>query len=158
MKNITKKEPTSVASATPEPANTAFKSRVVRDNVVARYQSPNDTQFDLDKALTESQEGMAALEAKGGLQEMLAAQMLSIHQFQQTTMAYANNINDPDGKKYYTNTAIKLANCFVQQASLFAKLQGSCAQSVSVKHVEVNQGGQAIVGNVGDFTHGGTKK
>lgn len=54
---------------------------------------------------------------------MLAAQMYSIHELQQKTMIYANATDNLELQKYYTNSAIKLANCFVQQANILAKLQ-----------------------------------
>ncbi len=82
------------------------------------------------------------------LQEMLAAQMLTIHQLQQISMAFAAKSNQPNNKQYFTNTAIKLANTFVQQASLLSRLQGNGGQQINVKQVDVHQGGQAIVGNV----------
>ncbi|OGV48506.1 MAG: hypothetical protein A3F46_03680 [Legionellales bacterium RIFCSPHIGHO2_12_FULL_42_9] len=109
--------------------------------------------FDVNRAKAVTEQGMTALDIHGGLQTMLAAQMLSIHNLQQRAMAYVNGVSVPGHKteQYYTNTTIKLANCFVQQAALLAKLQGMSGQQVIVKHVEVNQGGQAIVGNIGDL-------
>nr|HAT8715386.1 hypothetical protein [Legionella jordanis] len=72
----------------------------------------------------------------------------SIHELQQTTMAFAISCTDLELKKYYTNAAIKLANCFTQQASVLAKLQGVGGQKIIVERVDVHQGGQAIVGNI----------
>ncbi len=51
-------------------------------------------------------------------------------------------------KKYCTNTTVKLANCFVQQVNILAKLQGVGGQKIIVERVEVQQGGQAVVGNI----------
>lgn len=36
----------------------------------------------------------------------------------------------------------------LQQATLLAKLQGGIGQKIIVEHVDVHQGGQAIVGNI----------
>ena len=47
-----------------------------------------------------------------GLQSMLVAQMLSIHQLQQKSMTYAHAIGDFRLQKHYTNSAVKLSNCF----------------------------------------------
>lgn len=137
---------------TSEQPHSSFKSRVVNKNVISCYQSTADDRVGLEKAFIESKEGIEALQAKDSLQEMLAAQMLSIHELQQTSMFYANNTNHPEAKKYYTNTAIKLANCFTQQATLLSKLQGTFGQQIVVKHVEVNNGGQAVVGNITGIT------
>ena len=79
---------------------------------------------------------------------MIAAQMLSIHKLQQKTMCYAQNINNFKLEKYYINSGVKLANCFVQQANLLAKLQGIGGQKIIIERVEVHQGGQAIVGSI----------
>jgi hypothetical protein len=104
--------------------------------------------FDINKATQISENSLAALDAKDGLQSMLAAQILSIHKLQQKSMAYAHAADDFELKKYFTNTAIKLANCFVQQANMLAKLQGIAGQKIIVERVDVHQGGQAIVGNI----------
>lgn len=50
------------------------------------------------------------------------------------------------------NSAVKLANCFTQQAALLAKLQGVGGQKIVVEHVEVHQCGQAVVGNINGVT------
>ena len=42
----------------------------------------------------------------------------------------------------------RLANCFVQQANMLTKLQGIAGQKITVERVVVNQGGQAVVGNI----------
>lgn len=102
----------------------------------------------MDKAKQKSSDALIALDVNGGLQSMLAAQMLSIHELQQRTMTYANAIDSLELKKYYTNTAVKLANCFVQQANILAKLQGVGGQKIIVERVDVHQGGQAVVGNI----------
>ena len=98
------------------------------------------------------EDSMKALKAEGGIQEMLIAQMTSIHLLQQTTIALANSTGFTDSRQYYTNSAIKLANCFTQQAALLAKLQGAGGQKIIVEHVEVHHGGQAVVGNISGVT------
>lgn len=108
----------------------------------------NDKSFDLSKAKEMCNAGIASINTKEGLQTMLSAQMLTIHQLQQKAMAFANGIKNLEIEKYYTNTALKLANCFVQQANLLAKLQGLTGQKITVEHVDVHHGGQAIVGNI----------
>ena len=103
--------------------------------------------FDIDDAKIMTTEGLDALRSQDGLKTMLAAQMLSIHELQQISMVYANAIDSMELKQYYTNTAIKLANCFVQQASVLSKLQG-VGQKMVVERVDVHHGGQAIVGTI----------
>jgi len=70
------------------------------------------------------------------------------HQLQQRSMVYANGSDNFELKTYYTNAAVKLANCFVQQANMLAKLRGVGGQKIIVERVDVHQGGQAVVGNI----------
>lgn len=130
-----------------EQAKKNFNNRLVHKNAIATNNIRSDN-FDMDKAKEKSKEALTALNTQSGLQAMLASQMLSIHELQQTTMAFAMGCTDLEIKKYYTNSAIKLANCFTQQASVLAKLQGVGGQKIIVEHVDVHQGGQAIVGNI----------
>lgn len=127
--------------------NNSFNRHLVHENALANNKYKDKT-FDLNKAEQFSQEAIAELNAHGGLQSMLAAQMLSIHKLQQKSMCYAQNIDNFKLEKHYVNSAVKLANCFVQQANLLAKLQGIVNQKITVERVEVHQGGQAIVGNI----------
>lgn len=124
-----------------------FTKNIVHDATLASNNIRAEN-FDLDKAMSLCAEGIAALGAQNGLESMLAAQMLSIHQLQQNSMAYANASDSLGLKTYYTNAAIKLSNCFVQQANMLAKLRGVGGQKIIVERVDVHQGGQAVVGNI----------
>jgi hypothetical protein len=130
-----------------EQAKKNFNNRLVHKNAIATNNIRSDN-FDMDKAKEKSKEALTALNTQSGLQAMLASQMLSIHELQQTTMAFAMGCTDLETKRFYTNSAIKLANCFTQQANILAKLQGVGGQKIIVERVDVHQGGQAIVGNV----------
>ncbi len=127
--------------------NTQHTKRMVRLNALACNTFGGD-KFDLVEAEILSQEGLKELSTKEGLQEMLSAQMLSIHQLQQVSIAMANGLKDISTRQYFSNTAIKLANTFVQQANLLSRLQGNGSQKIVVEHVEVHSGGQAVVGNI----------
>lgn len=128
-------------------ANEKFNTYIILKNATATN-NINAEAFDMDKAKQKSQDALIALDANGGLQSMLPAQMLSIHELQQKSMVYAHAADDLELKKYFTNATIKLANCFVQQANTLAKLQGVAGQKIIVERVDVHQGGQAIVGNI----------
>ena len=124
-----------------------FSRNIIHNGALASNDISN-AKFDLKEAKSLCAEGISALGAQNGLESMLAAQMLSVHQLQQRSMVYANAADDLELKKYYTNATIKLANCFTQQASMLAKLRGVGTQKIIVERVDVHQGGQAIVGNV----------
>lgn len=122
-----------------------FSKKISGLNAIA-CNNINQKNFNLINAINDSQSEIKALCLTDSLKEMLAAQLLSVHNLQQSSMAMANASDDLVQKQYFTNAAIKLSCCFAQQASLLAKLQGVGAQKIVVEHVEVH--GQAIVGNV----------
>lgn len=124
-----------------------FKDHLVHEAALS-CNNIRDKNFDYSKATQLSCEAMNELNVSNGLETMLAAQMLSIHQLQQKTMAYAQCAGHIKIEKFYINSSIKLANCFVNQANLLAKLQGVAGQKIIMERVDVHQGGQAIVGNI----------
>lgn len=72
------------------------------------------------------------------IEQMLAAQMLTIHHLQQTTIATLNKTDHFRSKEYYLNAAIKLTNAFSQQAGLLAKLQGKAGQKNTIEQVNIH--------------------
>ena len=130
---------------------TLAKKRLLDDTIHKNAQACNNLlheDFDLEAAKNKSQSNLAALDANGGLQTLLASQMLAVHKLQQNSMAMANGLSYGEAAQYYTNTAIKLSNCFVSQANLLAKLQGGGGQKIIVERVDVSHGGQAVIGTV----------
>jgi hypothetical protein len=121
--------------------------KIVRLNALA-CNNHNRQDFDIELAMNKSHDELQVLGAIGGLQEMLAAQMLSVHRLQQLSIAMVIEADYPSIKQYFTNTAIKLANTFVLQANLLTRLQGHESQKVTVEHVHVYPGGQAVVGHI----------
>jgi len=128
-----------------------FSERIKRLNAMACTNIKRDD-FDLEEEVKKSDQVLEALNAKDCLQQMLAAQMISVHRLQQMSIANANGSDRLENKQYFSNTAIKLANCFIQQASLLARLQGQGVQKIVVERVDVHQGGQAVVGNINGAT------
>lgn len=139
-------------------SNDEFTQDIVLKTVFASH-NIKDKNFDLNEAKRTCSAGIISINTKDGLQTMLSAQMLTIHQLQQKAMAYASGISNLEIEKYYTNVAIKLSHCFIQQANLLAKLQGFAGQKITVERVDVHQGGQAIVGTIQQGGRGeGAKK
>lgn len=153
---ITSKSDSDNVVIAPDKSRENFTDKVIRYNAIA-CSNRIDENWDRQQAISESTDNLKALNAQGGLQEMIVAQMTSIHQLQQMTVALANSSGLTDSKQYYINSAAKLANCFTQQAALLAKLQGFGGQKIVVEHVEVHHGGQAVVGNINN-THTNTIK
>jgi hypothetical protein len=103
-----------------------------------------------DASLVHSVQGMVALEPKDAMQSLLACQMLGVHTAAFTFLRRAT-VNDQtiDGVDRNVNRAVRLMKLFNNQAELMLKLKGkSGQQKVTVEHVNVAPGGQAIVGLV----------
>ena len=83
---------------------------------------------------------------------MLAAQMAAVHMSTMTfarRLAHVENIPQQDSAERAFN---KLARTFAAQVEALKRYRSGGEQTVRVEHVTVNEGGQAIVGNV---SHGG---
>jgi hypothetical protein len=92
------------------------------------------------------------IEPKDQVEAMLAAQMASVHMSTMTfarRLAHVENIPQQDSAERAFN---KLARTFAAQVEALKRYRTGGEQPVRVEHVTVNEGGQAIVGNV---SHGG---
>ena len=115
--------------------------------------SPN-LESSFDKAV------MQFIDLKPGsyLESMLMAQMLQVFNAAGVCMNKAFHKEQTfDGKELNANLAIKFHRTFVAQIEALQKLRGKGGQKVTVEHVHVHEGGQAIVGNVNHAPGGGGK-
>jgi hypothetical protein len=88
------------------------------------------------------------------VETMLAAQMAAIHQAMLTfarRLAHVETINQQDSAERALN---KLALTFAIQMEALKRYRTGGEQKVTVQHVSVSEGGQAIVGNVTQAAHG----
>ncbi len=91
---------------------------------------------------------VAGLEPKDEAEAMLAAQMAAVHN---ATMASARRLKMAETSQQQDSaerTFNKLARTFVAQMEALKRYRTGGEQKVTVEHVTVNDGGQAIVGNV----------
>jgi len=92
------------------------------------------------------------VEPRDQLESMLAAQMAAVHMATMTfarRLAGVETIDQQDSAERAFN---KLARTFTAQMEALKRYRTGGEQTVRVEHVTVNEGGQAIVGNV---TRGG---
>jgi hypothetical protein len=92
------------------------------------------------------------IEPKDQVEAMLAAQMAAVHMSTMTfarRLAHVENIPQQDSAERAFN---ELARTFAAQVEALKRYRSGGEQTVRVEHVTVNEGGQAIVGNV---SHGG---
>ena len=79
---------------------------------------------------------------------MLAAQMAAVHLATMdfaSRLAHAENLAQRESSERSLN---KLARTFTTQMEALKRYRTGGEQKVTVQHVHVNEGGQAIVGNV----------
>ncbi len=91
------------------------------------------------------------IEPEDEVESMLAAQMAAVHMATMTfarRLAHVDNIPQQDSAERAFN---KLARTFATQVEALRRHRTGGEQKVTVEHVTVNEGGQAIVGSV---THG----
>ena len=88
------------------------------------------------------------IKPKDHLEAMLAAQMAAVHMATMTftrRLAHVENIPQQDSAERALN---KLARTYTGQMETLKRYRTGGEQKVTVQHVSVNEGGQAIVGNV----------
>ena len=97
------------------------------------------------------------IEPRDQVEAMLAAQMAATHN---ATMTFARRLNHVDtlaqqdsAERAYN----KLARTFASQVEALKRYRSAGEQTVRVEHVTVNEGGQAIVGNVAQGGWGADK-
>ncbi len=88
---------------------------------------------------------------------MLAAQMTAIHMATVNAARYLGNAEMLPQHDSATNALTKLSRTYAMQMEALKKYRRGGEQTVNVKHVHVNEGGQAIVGNVTAGAGGGIK-
>lgn len=101
--------------------------------------------FSLDWVLQQ----FAALKPQSYLETMLIAQMIQVSNAASLCMTQAFlEGQTTHGRELNANLATKFQRTFIAQIEALQKLRGKGGQKVTVEHVHVHQGGQAIVGNV----------
>jgi hypothetical protein len=100
---------------------------------------------------------VAGINPRDETEALLAAQMAAIHN---ATMMAARRLNHVEtiAQQDSASTMLnKLARTFASQVEALKKYRSGGEQTIKVQHVTVNEGGQAIVGNVSQGG-GGTSK
>jgi len=83
------------------------------------------------------------------MEAMLAAQMIANHFTVMKCYQRAAIIEQPtEFKDMYLKHAAKLSRIYIEQVTALNKMRGKGQQKVTVEHIHIHKGGQAIVGNV----------
>lgn len=82
------------------------------------------------------------------VEAMLAVQMAGIHMLTFGAISTAYRSTNHDRKEQAIGQANKLARTFATQMEALKRYRSAGEQKVTVEHVHVHEGGQAVVGNV----------
>lgn len=127
----------------------AMQSDYAETQVNLTNLTDEEKQLKLNKAQRVIEKMADSLGAQGLLQNMLVTQLLATHDLQQRLLPYVTgSMHDPEHGQYYINAITKLSNVFIQQVNTLHKLQGNSQQKVTVEHLHINDGGNAIIGQV----------
>ena len=88
------------------------------------------------------------IQPKDEIEGMLSVQMIGVHNMAMIFLAHAMNTQIINHKNVYINGGIKLLRIFTNQMEVLKKYRGGSQQKIVVEHVNINEGGQAIVGMV----------
>lgn len=86
-----------------------------------------------------------AIEPQDAIEGMLAAQMASTHTAAMDMLGHANRAPTSEVADAYMKNAVKLFDLYTKQMGALNKHRKGGTQTVTVKHVHVHDGGQAVI-------------
>lgn len=111
--------------------------------------APGSCCDDKAKALNQAMPLLLAIKPENEVEAMLAAQMVGIHTMTMSMMNRAMRSDQTvEGVNNNVNRVTKLSRTFISLLEALNKHRGKGKQKITVEHVTVNEGGQAVVGNV----------
>jgi hypothetical protein len=126
-----------------------FSANLLNQVVKAGYDN-EDVQKMSDNTLV----GIGGIKPKDTIEAMLAAQIMAIHNATMTNLTRANGLLTSRSYKEIElgtkafNVANKLARTYTMQMEALQRYRGKGQQKMVIEHVNVNSGGQAIIGTV----------
>ncbi|PCJ19188.1 MAG: hypothetical protein COB02_09075 [Candidatus Cloacimonadota bacterium] len=104
-----------------------------------------------EKIYNTTAESLFALGSKNELEGMLAVQLVSLHNQAMTSMGKSSTLLKEGGPSERLDKAInrtcKLLNTFYKGVQIREKIKNK-EQKIRVEHIHINDGGQAIIGDV----------
>jgi len=86
---------------------------------------------------------------------MLATQMTTVHNTVMNVFSRALKADQPlELAEFYINSATKLMRAYTAQIEAFNKYRTKGQQKITVRHVDVNGGGQAVIGDINQGGNG----
>lgn len=127
-------------------------------NLVDTLQHPNMIAVDASEQRLERVRDAGVLEiavdavesvkADNSIEKMLVHQMALAHDAAMRLLPKALEQRDPGNMQKYINAAARLMDIYRQGVQVFHRIKAGGRQTVTVQHVHIGDGGQAIVGPV----------
>ena len=111
-----------------------------------------------EKALNGMIAIVKGIEPQNEVEAMLGAQMAAVHSATMTCAQRLAQAEHLDAREIHEKSFNKLARTFVAQMEGLKRFRTGGEQKVTVEHVTVNEGGQAIVGAISNGMDGGVVK
>ncbi|MBU1838174.1 MAG: hypothetical protein KJ834_19345 [Alphaproteobacteria bacterium] len=153
-KNVPKKsqnDPTQLLATGTRVAasNDGIRGQRLREVVDMVFHLSNASEEDMLAKIARAIELYEDLRPVDGLEGMLAIQMVGTHEAATECLRRAALQNQTfEGRDLALKHAAKLMTLYLKQVAALDKHRGKGQQNVTVEHVHVAAGGQAIVGNV----------
>jgi hypothetical protein len=125
-----------------------WNHRIVNDIWQALWRTHSDDQT-LDQQFHAAMRGLIGIAPRNELEGMMAAQLIAAHSA--TMECYRRAMlgeQSIDGRRENLNQANKLSRTFTGLLDALNRYRGKGHQKVTVEHVHVHSGGQAIVGTL----------
>jgi hypothetical protein len=92
---------------------------------------------------------------KDSIEGLLAVQMIATHYMTMRMIKLATHKEQTNsGAEKCTNRSIKLSKTYLAQVETLSRYRNKGKQTIQVQHVNVEAGGQAVVGNVNGGANG----
>ena len=117
-------------------------------NATSQDQRPNESAFNFLLSV------IKGAKPKDQFEAMLAAQMAAVHTATMRFTRQLANVETIEQRDSAERALNKLARTFAMQMEALKRYRTGGEQKVTVHHVSVNEGGQAIVGNVSQAASG----
>ena len=103
----------------------------------------------LDEFMNNAMALLNGIQPQDEIEGMLAVQMIAVHNMAMETIKRAMITGQTfEGEEAYVNHATKMLRTFTTQMEALKRYRTGGQQKVTVEHVHVNEGGQAVVGVV----------
>ena len=103
---------------------------------------------ELEERLKAAVCGLAGIGPKDELEGMMAAKLVVAHEAEMDCHHRAQNAHTPAEQRQYLNMANKLSRTSATLLGALDKHRGKGQQKVTVEHVHVHDGAQAVIGNI----------